>query len=366
MKAILAIDSFKGCLTAAETVAAAAQGVREGCPAASVVEVPVTDGGDGMLEVFARALHASVNTVTVHDALMRRVTARYAVTADGTAIIESAEACGICRLKAEKLAPERATTYGVGELIHAAWLQGARHLIIGLGGSATSDCGLGMLKALTDLLPRRTARHDGIIRQKFLDDVAIPPSTIDLVSDVRNPLCGPDGAAAVFGPQKGATPDMVRRLDRRAATFARMAAQHCGYDCSAIAGAGAAGGLGYALMQFIHATVHPGADYFLDLIGFDALLADASIVITGEGSADRQTLMGKIPTAVMRRAQRHGVPTVLLAGRLADAPALLAAGFVKALCINDDSLSKGEDPLDKDVARRNIASAVRRLTADLR
>lgn len=341
-KVVLAIDSFKGCLTSAEAEAAVAEGL-DGC---DVVKIPVTDGGDGMLDAFAATLHAKRQKVVVRDAMMRLVEAEYALTDDGVAVIESAQACGIMRLKPEELNPRVATSYGVGQLIADALKRGSRKIVIGLGGSATSDCGLGMLHALVDIF---TDRRPG----RNIDDISMPHCEIDILSDVDNPLYGERGAAAVFGPQKGATPQMVDCLDRRARTFARMAAKHLGFDCSERAGAGAAGGLGYALMEFLGANVFHGAEYFLSLVNFDEIIRGTDVIVTGEGSADKQTLMGKIPSAILRHAESQHIPVVLLAGKVSDADELRAAGFSKVVDINA-GYDTNENPLDKEVARRRL------------
>ena len=255
-------------------------------------------------------LHGQLLETEVHDPLMRPVTASYGLTPEGTAIIETAQACGLTRLSAEERNPLVATTYGVGELVAHAFLQGARRFIIGLGGSGTSDAGKGMLQGLTDSLA------PGGMTEDILNGPLAGCSFV-LASDVRNPLYGPEGAAHI-SPRKGATPEMVEELDRRARQFAEESARRMGKDTSSRPGAGAAGGLGYAFLQYLQATTQSGADLLLDLSGFDRLLADTDLVITGEGHADRQTLMGKLPERVMRRAQAQHVPVWLVAGKASD------------------------------------------------
>ncbi|GAB6981817.1 glycerate kinase [Prevotella dentasini] len=344
-KVVLAIDSLKGCLTSAEAEAAAEAGVREHYPQAEVVKVPVSDGGDGMLGVFSQSQDCRLIETGCHNALMRPVRAAYAVTPDGMAVLESAAACGIGLLKPGELNPLRATTYGVGELLADALRRGYRRYIVGLGGSATSDCGLGMLAALKD-------NFGEAWRERLPDGLEIT-----LASDVGNPLYGPRGAAAVFGPQKGATPEMVDCLDRRARTFSRMASRHMGTDHSHDHGAGAAGGLGYAFIQFLGAKVESGADLILRQAGFGTLAADADLIVTGEGSADAQTLMGKIPVRVLEYGRRKGIPVVLIAGRVSGSDALLAAGFARVCCINPPGLPLA-DALRPAVARENIRRAL--------
>ena len=282
MKIVLAIDSFKGCLTSVEANQAAAEGIRAVRPDAEVVQVAVSDGGEGFLEAFHAAIGGELVTIGVRDPLMRRISARYLLKGD-TAVIEMAQACGLTLLSADERNPLLATSYGVGQLVADAVRRGARHIIVGLGGSATSDAGIGMIRALIDAF----APHG------TWDDVqALRPVRFTIASDVQNPLCGANGAAHVFAPQKGATPEIVSRLDARARRFAEVSARHFGYDRSQQPGAGAAGGLGYAFLQYLDADCQPGIRLLLDALHFRELISDATLIVTGEGSADRQTLMG--------------------------------------------------------------------------
>lgn len=350
-KYVIAIDSFKGCLTSKEAGEAVAEAARQAEKDAETVVFNVTDGGEGMLRAFTEALGGSVEKAYVHDPLMRRVWAEYGVAPDGTTIIETAQACGLTLIKEEERNPMRATTYGVGELVAAAVSRGCRKFIIGLGGSGTSDAGIGMLRALTDRLAPRGGTVDDALGG------ALGQCRFTLACDVSNPLCGVDGAAMVFARQKGATPELLPMLENRALRFARASARHFGFDRSRRPGAGAAGGLGYAFMQYLNADVRPGADLLLDLCGFDGALGGAACVITGEGHADRQTLMGKLPVRVMLRAKAHGVPAWLLAGRTDDRDELLRAGFARVESITPDGMTLAE-AMRKDVALANLRSAV--------
>lgn len=338
MKTVIAIDSFKGCLSSVEANRAAAEGVRSACPDAAIVEVPVSDGGEGFLEAFHAAIGGALVTVPVMDPLMRSISARYLLKGQ-TAVLEVAEAIGLSLLSPEERNPMTASSYGVGQLVTDAVKNGARHIIVGLGGSATIDAGRGMLQALTGIESLRDVRFT-------------------IAADVDNPLCGEHGAARVFGPQKGATPQMVRFLDDQARQFAADSARRFGYDRSGMKGAGAAGGLGYAFLQYLDAEFVPGAELLFSTIGFDALAADASLVITGEGSADRQTLMGKLPMGILQHSGR--VPVCLIAGRVNDRPELLRAGFSRVECINPPGLGL-EDAMKKEVAQQHISSTVRQL-----
>lgn len=352
-KYVIAFDSMKGCLSSEEAGQAAAEAIKQADGNAETVVLTVSDGGEGMLRAFTKAMGGNIERAYVHDQMMRRVWAEYGVTPDGTAVIETAQACGLTLVSEDERNPMRATTYGVGELVAAAVGQGCRRFIVGLGGSGTSDAGIGMLRALTD----RLAPSGGTI-----DDALKGPlgqCRFTLACDVDNPLCGDNGAAMVFARQKGATPDMLPMLEQRAARFARASAQHFGFDRSNRPGAGAAGGLGYAFMQYMNAETRPGAELMLDIFGFDAAVDGATCVITGEGHADRQTLMGKLPVCVMRRAGRQGVPTWLLAGRAEDKEELIGAGFAKVESITPDGMTLAE-AMKKEVAAENIAcSAVK-------
>ena len=366
-KIIVAIDSFKGCLTSAEANQAASEGVFAKMPEAEVVQIPVSDGGEGWLEAFNVAIGGELVEVNVKDPLMRPIVAQYLMQGD-TAVIEIAKASGLTLLSPEERNPMVATSYGTGQLVVDAVRKGCKRIIVGLGGSATSDCGIGMLRAIIDSFSKGGNWDD--VRE--LDDVRFTIAT-----DVTNPLCGENGAAHVFAPQKfaikreqseldsiaereqtrpqvkGAIHEQVLALDARAKRFAEASAKHLGRDCQNMPGAGAAGGLGYAFLQYMNAECRSGIDLLLDAIHFDDLLQDANLVITGEGSADRQTLMGKLPFGILQRAQRHDVPVMLIAGRIADEQQLLDAGFSHVACINPPGLPL-EIAMQPATAKENI------------
>ena len=370
-KIIVAIDSFKGCLTSAEANQAACEGILSKMPDAKVVQVPVSDGGEGFMEAFQTAMGGSIVEVNVKDPLMRTIVAQYLLQGD-TAVIEIAKASGLTLLSPEERNPMVATSYGTGQLVVDAVRKGCKHIIVGLGGSATSDCGIGMLRAIIDSLTSGRACSRSAIESssdcsrsiaafskggnwddvRELDDVRFTIAT-----DVTNPLCGENGAAHVFAPQKGATDEQVLALDARAKRFAEASAKHLGRDCQNNPGAGAAGGLGYAFLQYMNANCRSGIDLLLDIIHFDDLLQDANLVITGEGSADRQTLMGKLPFGILQRAQHHHVPVMLIAGRIADEQLLLDAGFSRVACINSPDLPL-EIALQPATAKENIRRTI--------
>lgn len=339
---------MKGSLSSADANRAAADGVRHVFPDADIVQIPVSDGGEGFIDAFQAAIGGTLQKVTVRDPMMRSITAKYLLR-DQEAVIEIAQASGLTLLSEEERNPMVATSYGTGQLIADAVRKGARRIIVGLGGSATSDAGIGMLRALIDAF----AKHG-----QFDDIAELHDIQFTIASDVKNPLCGVQGAAYVFAPQKGASPEMVKRLDARARKFADVSAKHFGYDCSNDEGAGAAGGLGYALLQYMHATCRPGIEVLLETARFSKVVKDADLVITGEGSADRQTLMGKLPVGVLQ--QSSGVPVCLIAGCISDREALLQAGFSDVRCINPESISL-QEAMRPEVARKHISDMIRDL-----
>ncbi len=347
-KIVLAIDSFKGCLSSEEANQAAAEGIKEIFPDADIHQITVSDGGEGYMQAFHSAIGGKLIETLVRDPLLRPIQAQYLLR-DELAVIEMAQASGLTLLTEEERNPMLTTCYGTGQLIADAIRRGAKHIIMGLGGSATSDAGQGMLHALIDSFA--PGRHWDDIQE--LRDIHFT-----IASDVRNPLCGPQGAAHIFGPQKGASPEMVLQLDKHAHRFAEISARHFGYDYSERPGAGAAGGLGYALMQYLNADSHLGIDLLLNTIRFGEMVKDANWVITGEGSSDRQTLMGKAPLGILRHSA--GTPVCLMAGHVEDVDALLQAGFSRVECINPPGLSLAE-VLRPETARRNIRDTVRRL-----
>ena len=332
MRVICAPDSFKESLTAVEAAAAMARGVRAVVPDAVVVEVPLADGGEGFVAALASALGAEVRTIDLPDALGRPSRGSFALAGD-LAVLEVAQAVGLGDIAPDERDIMRSSSAGVGHLVRAALDAGARRLVVGLGGSATNDAGAGMLAALgvrfldADGRPVEPVPAD-LGRVAAVDASGLDPRlaqvVVEAACDVTAPLCGPSGASAVFGPQKGATPELVPLLDALLGRLARLSGRDA---VAALPGAGAAGGLGWALLAFCGATTRPGIELVAELTGLDALVTDADLVLTGEGSVDAQTLQGKTPAGVARVAAAHGVPVVVLAGRVApDADVLLGAG----------------------------------------
>ena len=346
-KIVVAIDSFKGCLTSNEANQAAVEGIMRNSPDAEIIQIPVSDGGEGFIDAFHAAVGGEVVEVMVKDPLMRPISARYLMQ-DTLAVIETAQASGLTLLSEDERNPMVTTSYGTGQLVAAAVKNGARHIIVGLGGSATSDAGIGMLRAIVDAF----AKHG-----TWDDVMELKNVRFTIASDVSNPLYGKNGAAHVFARQKGASQEMIDVLDERSRKFAEVSARHFGHDCSKMEGAGAAGGLGYAFLQYLNAECKPGIQLLLDTIRFSQTVKNADLVITGEGSADSQTLMGKLPMGILK--QSGDTPVCLIAGKVTDRDCLLQAGFAHVEGINPPDITL-EEAVQKDVARRNISDTVSR------
>ncbi|VVJ19001.1 Glycerate kinase (EC [Amycolatopsis camponoti] len=336
MKVLVAPDKFKGSLTAAEVASAVASGLADVHPGLAVRVLPVADGGDGTVDAAVAAGFRRVR-VPARGPTGEPVTASYAVRGD-TAVVELAEASGLHRLPGA-LAPLTATSAGTGDVLAAAVRAGCRRIVLGVGGSACTDGGAGMLAALGARLLDAAGRDlppggEALSRLASVDLSRLDLSGVDieLASDVDNPLYGPHGAASVYGPQKGASPGDVETLD----AALRHWASQVGPEFAAKPGAGAAGGVGFAAMAVLGARMRPGIELLLDLLGFDAALSGAALVITGEGSLDRQTLSGKAPAGVARAAAARGIPCVAVSGRCRLSSGELAeAGISAAYALTD-------------------------------
>lgn len=328
MKIVLAPNAFKGSMSAMGAALAMEQGVLAAFPGAQVVKVPVADGGDGLADVLIDALDGEARVVTVRGPLDEPVQATLChVPALGLAAVEMAVASGLALLSAQDRDPTRTTTYGTGELMLAALDLGARHLVVGLGGSATNDGGVGMASALgirfLDASGNPVAPVGGALGLICrIDSSGLDPrlATVrcEAICDVDNPLLGPQGAAHVYGPQKGASAAQVEELDAGLAQLADRIAADLGMDVRDMPGAGAAGGLGAGLHAFLGAELRRGVDLVMDLVGLDAHLAGADLVITAEGQIDFQTAFGKAPAGVAQRARAQGIPCVAIAGGIGE------------------------------------------------
>jgi len=323
MKIVIAPDSFKGSLTAVEVSDAIGQGVREIFPEAEIVKIPMADGGDGTVQCLVNATGGEILREKVTDPLGDEVLASYGILGDKkTAVIEMAEASGLTLVPENKRNPLITTTYGTGQLIKAALDQGCRKMIIGIGGSATNDGGAGMVQALGAKLLDKDGEEIGFgggelknifrIDTKYLDN-RLSETKVLIASDVSNPLCGPKGASRIYGPQKGATPEIIEELDESLAHFAEIMKRDLHKNVKDIPGAGAAGGLGASLMAFLNAELRPGIEIIIEIVKLEQAIKDADLVITGEGKIDSQTIYGKAPIGVAKIAKKYKIPVMAIA-----------------------------------------------------
>ncbi|MDX2372850.1 glycerate kinase [Psychrobacter sp. PP-21] len=323
MKILIAPDSFKESLEALDVCRAIQSGFSQVFPDADYKLLPMADGGEGTSAVLSYVLGGHWKEVKVHDPLMRPITAKYLLLPDATAVIEVAQACGLHLLTADERNPVIASSYGVGELIEDALAEGAKRIIIGLGGSATNDAGLGMLMALGvtfhDINDSLLTHGGGALASLHHIDstnlnTKIFNTVFEVACDVTNPLCGLLGASAVFGPQKGANPEQVNTLDKALNHFATMCNQHGYKDCQHVEGAGAAGGLGYAMMTFFQAQLKSGFDTVAGVAHLSQHIAETDLVITGEGKLDAQTAMGKVAGGISQIAKASRTPVIAICG----------------------------------------------------
>ena len=368
-KIVIALDSFKGSLTSTQAAEAAAKGIREVLPQCQVVCLPVSDGGEGILDALLQAIGGQYISCPAHDPLMRPLTVPYGVSADKqTAIIEMAAASGLTLVSPQERNPLYTTTYGTGEQIRHALSQGCRHVLLGLGGSATNDAGLGMLQALGYVFKDKNGQEIGPMQGEWLERIAsidtsnvpqeVREAQFTAACDVNNPFLGLSGAAHVFAPQKGAGPADVAKLEKGMSHIAELISQNTGTDISAMPGAGAAGGMGGALAAFLHASLKPGIQLLLNTLHFAEMIQGASLIITGEGKADRQTLMGKVPAGILHEARQQEIPVWLLAGAVDDKPMLLEAGFQDVYCINPPGTPEMQ-AMNPDFAQQQIIETVK-------
>jgi glycerate kinase len=376
MKIVIAPDSFKESLSAREAAAAIAAGFRESLPAADCRECPMADGGEGTVAAVIAATGGRVVEVRVTGPLGQPVAAFFGVTGDGrTAVIETAAASGLSLVPPSLRNPLKTTSYGSGELIRATLDAGLRRLLIGLGGSATSDAGVGLLQALGVRLLDAGGRDigaggEGLEALARIDVQGLDPRlnacTIQVACDVDNPLTGPRGAALVYAPQKGASPEVAARLDAGLARFADCLRRDLGREVAAIPGAGAAGGMGAALAGVLNAGLEPGIGMIMEMTGLPETLAGADLVVTGEGRLDAQPASGKVVSGVARLARPAGIPVIALAGSVAaDAATLRSLGIDAAFSILSRPCSLEEAlagaSADLRAAARNVAALIDRV-----
>lgn len=373
MKIVIAPDSYKESLSAQQVATQIELGFREIFPDANYVKLPVADGGEGTVEAMVAATSGSVIRRTVTGPLGEPVEAFYGLSGDKScAFIEMAAASGLELVPAARRDPWITTSYGTGELIRSALDKGVEHFIIGIGGSATNDGGAGMVQALGAKLLDRQGRQIGygggqlpelaaIDMQDF--DPRIKNCRFEIACDVSNPLLGEEGASAVFGPQKGATPERVQQLDRALAHYAEVIHRELDIDVLSLAGGGAAGGMGAGLHAFCQAELRRGVEIVTEALGLDRLVKDASLVITGEGRIDSQTIHGKVLIGVAKVAKRYNKPVIGIAGSLtADVAVVHQHGLdavfsvIYRICKLEDALS--DAAANVRMAARNIAAAI--------
>lgn len=363
MKIVTAIDSFKGSLSSLEAGKAAAEGILRVFPDAEISVRPLADGGEGTGEALAMGIGGAPRDVTVHDSLMREVTCRY-YKSDKSAVIEMAVAAGLPQLKKEERNPMKTTTYGVGEIIKDALSQGVRDFIVGIGGSSTNDGGVGMLTALGfgffdgDGNPIEPC-GEGLSRLARIEDSGVVPglreSRFRVACDVTNPLCGELGCSRIYAPQKGASPEEIEKMDGWLANLARLTKEKYPDANPAFPGSGAAGGMGFALREFLGGELVSGINLVLDVTGLEDYIKDADIVLTGEGRLDAQSAMGKAPVGVASLAEKCGKPCIAFAGSVTrDAVACNERGITAFFPIRR-SVTTLEEAMDKENARQDLA-----------
>ena len=364
MKVCIAIDSFKGSLNTFEAGNAAKLGILHACPEADVTVRPMADGGEGTMEALTQALGGEIVSVNVCGPLGEPVTARYGVSGT-TALMEMAQASGITLVERDKLEPMAATTFGVGQMIADAIHRGCRSFVMGIGGSATNDGGMGMLQALGvrfedaegNPLP---CRGDSLGRIAGIDASGILPELrecrFDIACDVKNPLCADNGCSAVFGPQKGLRAEKVPVMDKWLGKYAQLVRKVCPDADPCAPGAGAAGGLGFALMAFLGARLRSGIDLVMDATELEKHIKDADLVITGEGRLDKQSCMGKAPSGVARLCKKHGKLCIALCGAVGDGASMCNECGIDAYFPILRAPCSLEDAMDKDPAKANMTA----------
>lgn len=371
MKVVIAIDSLKGSLTSMEAGGAIRDGISAVMSEAKVVVKPLADGGEGTVEAFVNGMNGREIKVMVSGPLGEPLEASYAMLEEAhTAVIEMASAAGLTLIEREKRNPMNTTTYGVGQLILDALDRGLRNFIIGIGGSATNDGGLGMLEALGVKFYDQSGAETGVFGRDMLRVSRVELSGLDqrirechfrIACDVNNPLCGPNGASRVFGPQKGADENMVQAMDEGLLAYAEKVEEAVGKKLSHVPGTGAAGGLGFAFLALLDGHLEPGISIILDAVGLEEEIKDADIVITGEGRLDFQTAMGKAPIGVAELAKKYNKKVLAFSGcATEDAQECNQKGIDAYFPILQMPVS-AEEAMKKDTAYKNMVLTVKQV-----
>lgn len=368
MKVVVAIDSLKGSLSSIEAGMAIRDGVLAAKPDAEVIVKPLADGGEGTTDALIEGMNGKRIDLTVTGPMGTPVNAYYGYLADShTAVMEMASAAGITLVPAAKKKPLLATSYGVGEMMNDALQRGCRNFIIGIGGSATNDGGIGMLKALGVRFLDENGEDAGeggqaLAKVTQIDVSGLNPLLkechIQVACDVNNPLCGENGSTYVYGPQKGVTEDMKKQLDEDMAHFAMVTSETLGNDYHDTPGAGAAGGLGFAFLSYIGATLTPGIELILDAVRLEQELPNADIVVTGEGCLDFQTAMGKAPVGVARLAKKYHAKVIAFAGSVTKEASDCNKEGIDAFFPILRSVCTLEEAMDPANARANLTATV--------
>ena len=367
MKIIIALDSFKGSLSSTEAGEAVRKAILQVHPEWETDIIPIADGGEGMLNVMMNTTAGFIHTLTAHNPCMQPTEAQYGISADGkTAFIEMANISGLPLIAESQRNPMKTTTFGTGELIKDALEKGCRKFIIGIGGSATNDAGTGMLQALgyrfLDAEGQPLGQGGEILKKTtHIDTSKKHPSLKNaefiVACDVQNPFFGPEGAAYVYARQKGANDRMIAELDEGMRSFAQVVYKETGKDIANLPGSGAAGGMGGGMVAFLDAELKSGADLLLDISRFDERIADADLIITGEGRIDRQSLMGKVPGKILQRGHSKGIPVIAIAGCVEDETLLKEAGFHGAYATKPDNMPL-EEAMKREVAMECVKKTV--------
>lgn len=370
-KIIIAIDSLKGCLSSIEAAQACKNGIFNIFPKCNVVIIPIADGGEGTLETLVDATSGIYKTIHVHNPLMELIPASYGILGNDskTAVIEMAKASGLTLIPESFRNPVVTTSYGTGELIRDAILSGCETIMVGIGGSATNDAGLGMLQALGfrfyDCNKKLLGVGGKIMAEvAYMDDINKMPQLknvkFKIACDVNNPFFGVNGAAQIYGPQKGATPEIVQQLDKGLENIYNLVKADFKIDLQNIPGSGAAGGMGGAFMAFLNATLESGIQVVLETLKFEEQLLNADLIITGEGKLDEQTLMGKAPQGILTMAKKRKIPVIGIAGSIEN-PSILNKGGMSAVFSITPYPVSFTKAMEKDFSKSNIENTVNQI-----
>lgn len=371
MKVVISIDSFKGSLSSMEAANAIREGILKVDEDIEIKIMPLADGGEGTVDALVEGMNGEAVITSVTGPVIEKVDAKYGILKEtNTAIIEMAQAAGFALVPKELKNPLYTTTYGVGEMIKEAIEKGCRNFIVGIGGSATNDAGIGMLQALGFEFYDEAGELVGFGGQVLSKIKSIKTNNklkeleecnFKIACDVNNPLYGENGAAYIYGPQKGATPDIVVELDKGLSDFAEVVKKDLGKDIAEVPGAGAAGGLGFGFMAFLNGKLESGINIILDEINLEDVVKDADIVITGEGRLDNQTAMGKAPIGVAKIAKKHSAKVIAIAGCTTDdAIKCNEAGIDAYFSIVNEAMTI-EKAIEKETASKNVTATTEQI-----